>query len=95
MVTYNTLCGQVVTESKTNNSFEKTDCEQCLRILLIKENDRLAKIAERLREVERMPKVLVGLEPLNEQEIADLMTKEKFDEMHSPKPRLPKKPYFL
>ncbi len=61
-VTYYALCGEKITAPKSNNSYEKTDCEQCLRILLIKENDRVAKIAERLRQVELMeipPKIPV------------------------------------
>lgn len=41
-----------------DSSVEYNTCAACLKILLIKENDRLAKIAERITEVENTPPAL-------------------------------------
>jgi len=52
---YKTMCGQEAVSKTTNRKVKLTTCVECLKIVLVKENDKLAKIAERIRDLENVP----------------------------------------
>ena len=49
---YKTMCNQEAVSKTTNRKVKMTTCVECLKAVLIKENDKLAKIAGRIVELE-------------------------------------------